>query len=166
MTNTNLTAAKARLDEAEKAVQAARAEIAAIEQAGKEWPQVGDVFYLEGEFRTPNLPYSWDGGYSQKAWKERGLIHRTPEEAEAADKWRIVFAKYKAGAKGFVPDWENRNQKKWFVMFDHEQQELIFDWTKTYQYVGVIYFSSEEEVKAAFGSLTREEKEVLKGGPK
>ena len=88
-----------------------------------------------------------------------GNYFQTEEEAKARADYLKALAVVRDDAKGFKPDWKDRKQGKWFVIYDHEPGKL-----RQYQgscengngVFGLPYFETEEDAKA---SIDRHEKE-------
>jgi len=89
----------------------------------KEWPQVGDEFHLlEGDGLTRNMV--WDGLQHEKRYLERGLIKRTSEEAERADKKRMAIHKWNtlAGDQSWV-DWDDERKFKYRPAYSYARKQ-------------------------------------------
>lgn len=46
-------------------------------------------------------------------------------------------------------DWNNANQNKYYIFYDHRQQKIRYDYNKYLNVYGVIYFDSKETVELA-----------------
>lgn len=90
-----------------------------------EWPRVGDdVYHLNSFGFAETNP--WRNTSMQESMLERGLIKRTREEAENADKKRIAIAKWNrlAGDQGwakFKPF--DRENPKYYPVYNHQDKK-------------------------------------------
>ena len=90
-----------------------------------------------------------------------GNYFQTKEEAQAVAAYLKALAVVRDDAKGFVPDWSDIEQEKWYVRYSHDI-ECLFN-SNTEQYVdngvfGLPYFETEEDARA---SIDKHEKEWL-----
>ena len=88
---------------------------------------------------------------------ELGNYFKTEEEAQKASDWLKAFAILRDDTKGFKPDWENDEQTKWCVLYDHGRGRLREDW-HVYLQEGVIYFATRDD---ALESIKAHEREWL-----
>ena len=88
---------------------------------------------------------------------EFGNYFKTEEEAQKASDWLKAFAVLRDDTKGFKPDWENDEQNKWCVLYDHGRGRLREDWY-VYLQGGVIYFATRDD---ALESIKAHEREWL-----
>jgi len=86
-----------------------------------------------------------------------GNAFPTREAAEKELKRRIVTQKLRELAGGFVPDWGNILQKKYFLVRDHINQRWIPNYVYTdFQVIGVVYFQHKETLEAAIATFGAE----------
>jgi ribosomal protein S8 len=57
---------------------------------------------------------------------------------------------------GWQPDWENMNEIKYTIAYDHENDRIIFNLTSISYNWGIVYFKSEELAKQAIEILGKE----------
>lgn len=70
------------------------------------------------------------------------LVFRTEEECKDYRQFLKTLDEYT-----FEPDWDNGNQEKWAICFEHESYKISIDQYFFDQYQGN-YFESEEKAKA------------------
>ena len=93
-----------------------------------------------------------------------GNYFQTEEEAKARADYLKALAVVRDDAKGFKPDWKDRKQGKWFVIYDHEPGKL-----RQYQgscengngVFGLPYFETEEDAKASIDRPDKEWKTIF-----
>lgn len=81
-----------------------------------------------------------------------GNYFQTKEEAQACADYLKALTVVRDDAKGFVPDWEDRKQGKWFVIYDHEQGKLCQYQGSCEEVNGVFclpYFETEGDARAS-----------------
>ena len=86
---------------------------------------------------------------------EFGNYFKTEEEAQKASGWLKAFAVLRDDTKGFKPDWENSDQDKWYVYYDHREKELTANlvWTQQGE---PLHFATEEDAEASIKNHERE----------
>lgn len=84
-----------------------------------------------------------------------GNYFKTEEEAQKAADWLRAFAILRDDTKGFKPDWEDSNQDKWYVYYDHREKELAVNlvWTQQGE---PLHFATEEDAEASIKNHERE----------
>ncbi len=70
----------------------------------------------------------------------------TKKEAEQHKAYLLALQTIKDDAEGWIPDWRS---DKYHGYYDHEANELNIGWSLAFQYQGVVYFKSEEAIKAS-----------------
>ena len=77
-----------------------------------------------------------------------GNYFKTEKEANKAVNWLKAFAVLRDDAKGFKPDWEDSNQDKWYVLYNHSKKELTTSliWTQQGE---ALYFATQEDADAS-----------------
>lgn len=121
-------------------------EIARKQAETKPWPQVGDEYWLLGTDGF-TATTGWVGNGNEPKWLAQGNIFKTKALAEREGARRIVTQKLKMLVPSdWVPDWKDRQQKKWCILFDEYSIDDL-KWTTaydvTYRCQGTIYFPTE-----------------------
>lgn len=88
---------------------------------------------------------------------ELGNYFKTEEEAQKAAEWLKAFTTLRDDTKGFKPNWNDPEQEKWFVFYDHVSKHLWSWLDLTYQDKN-LYFASEDE---ANDSIKKHERQWL-----
>lgn len=86
---------------------------------------------------------------------ELGNYFKTEEEAEKATNWLKTFAILRDDTKGFKPDWEDSNQNKWYVLYDHAGKELDYNYARVFQ-TEFLYFATREDAEASIKNHKQE----------
>ena len=99
-------------------------------------PKKGDEYFYISDYGNV---YSdiWSGKSIDNERLVLGAIYRTEEECE-------VRLRRMSNLK---PDWNNDNQNKWTVYYDHNSKELFIEATAFLQYPSAIYFDTYDSVK-------------------
>ena len=118
-------------------------------------PKRGDEYFFLDSFRVDSD--IWAGCNVDSDRKKRGPMFRTRDEAERADKLRIIRHKLATakGAREFV-----EGEKNWVISLGKNRFEaayIIYHKCPFNQ-----YFDSQENATAAYKSLTRDEQQLLK----
>lgn len=97
---------------------------------------------------------------------ENGLYFETEEEAEQHLKERKLLFKLQQWAKekneGWEPDWEEDEEKKWYVYYNHVEKSLKVTWGyNSTNFIKLPYFKTEEIAQACIDLFGEEIKEVL-----
>lgn len=88
----------------------------------------GDVFFFINMYRVDDG--IWRGTYGQESWRESLLMFMTKEDAErelAYRKAKTAILKHHAENSGFVPDWSDKTQNKWYAIYDLQEKEVTYD---------------------------------------
>lgn len=88
---------------------------------------------------------------------ELGNYFRTEAEAEKAVEWLKALTVLRDDTKGFKPNWNDPEQEKWFVFYDHNSRRFRSESNFACQ-AGNLYFASEDE---ANDSIKKHEQEWL-----
>ena len=75
-----------------------------------------------------------------------GNYFKTEKEAEQHKAYLLALQTIKDDVEGFAPDWRS---DKYHGYYNHEANELSIGWSLAFQYQGVVYFKSEEAIKAS-----------------
>ena len=97
---------------------------------------------------------------------ENGLFFETIEEAKHHLKECKLLFTIKKWAKekneGWVPDWEEDEEKKWYVYYNHIEESLKVMWYyNSTNFIKLPYFKTEEIAQACIDEFGEEIKEVL-----
>lgn len=155
----------------EVAVNLSNEELKRIIKEGEQWlkelevkgryffPKIGERYwYNTGAFCGV---VEYEGDVNDRMSVNEGNCYRTREEAElAVCKQKAIVAcwKWQQENAPFEPDWENNNQKKWFVYYDYENQKLYTTNNISWKFQFTLpYFKSEKDtenfMKACKGEL-------------
>lgn len=97
---------------------------------------------------------------------EHGLYFETREEAECYLKERKLLFKLHQWVKlkneGWVPDWGKEEGKKWYVYYNHVEENLKVTWGyNSTNFIKLPYFKTEEIAQECIDLFGEEIKEVL-----
>lgn len=82
-------------------------------------------------------------------WRyNQGNCFKTREEAEEYKKYLEAYARIKQSSS-FVPDWEDRDQLKWSIYYDHSTDKFKYESYYNYQYPLSVYYATREEAEQA-----------------
>ena len=124
-------------------------------------PKVGDAFWFimcDGSINEGH----WDGVEYDKARFECGSAFWTKEEAEKELARHKAYAILKEDTKGFVPDWKNENEWKYYVVYDNGSDKLVFECREVYNGGERLYFASRVDVNASIKAHPSEWKTWLR----
>ena len=83
----------------------------------------------------------------------QGNIFLTEEAATKEKKRRAAQTKLTALAGGWVPDWDDIDQRKHFLQYSHRIKTWAVDYAVTIQDIGQVYFLTEEAAEAALEEM-------------
>ena len=125
-----------------------RAELEKPDAPGPWVPETGEQYFaINNNVNIGHFP--WWNDRTDRNLLSIGNVFRTREDAEFALERLKVITELRRLAKGFVPDWGDKNQKKWFL---HYWTEVRPDFNMAANY-GVIYFQSREDAQAAIEAV-------------
>lgn len=115
----------------------------------KPWPQEGDTYYWfdhhDGRYES-----IWDDDVLDRARQSFGIIFKTEEERDCAVR-RIQanaeIRRWRDENCPFVPDWGDKEQKKYHGIYGSDDKEWTYDWFTTAHVPNVIYFASPDDLK-------------------
>lgn len=153
--------------------------IAYSKQTLKKFPNILEDWFEE----IPEEYKRWRAKKGESYWfiENTGLPYEDKESGCLADDCRYTFGNYfntreeainhidylialqtiKDDAKGFVPDWKNSDQSKYYGCYSNSANYLILNWGYHLQYQGVIYFKTREDIKESFKKHRKEWLTVL-----
>lgn len=106
-------------------------------------PKKGQTFwYIDEEGDIYDAP--WTDWQPNRKMLAIGNVFKTQEEAEAHGDWLKAVAEIK-GSSNFVPDWNNFDQEKWSVAYDHVDNDLE---TRNF-YSAIALYRTKEEARRA-----------------
>lgn len=108
-------------------------------------PKNGDEYFYISDYGNV---YSdiWSDKHVDNERLALGAIYRTEEECEGAKERSLAEARLRRTST-FKPDWNNDNQNKWTVYYDHNSEELLIEATAFLQYSSAIYFDTYDSIK-------------------
>lgn len=110
--------------------------------------------------------YQYNNTAVDRVFYKSGLLFDTKEEAEQFKRERALIKKIKCWAKeqqgDWVPDWSDKNQRKFSVDLDHFNKETIYDWCWGHdKFSKLPYFKSYEITLACIDEFGDEILEVF-----
>ena len=98
--------------------------------------------------------YLWDGSNFDKIRYAQGNVFKTKEEAECERDRRALltrFRQFRDKCNGdWKPDWEDKSEDKFFILFNHESSELKSNWCSYSQpFSSFGCFKNSEDAKRA-----------------
>ena len=76
-----------------------------------------------------------------------GNYFKTEKEAEQHKAYLLALQTIKDDAEGWIPDWEDKDEEKWFTYYDHEYKVPGTDKNSLIQFPGMIYFQAEKKLR-------------------
>lgn len=122
----------------------------------------------EGSYLTENgeiFKYNEDEDpYCLNYRRSIGNDFKTEEEVMKYRGYLIALQTIKDDTKGFVPDWENFNQSKYYGKYNYKSGCL--DWDEYYhvQFQGAIYFKTKKDIEESFKKHRKEWLMMFVGG--
>ena len=92
-----------------------------------------------GDYRSSSCDYDYD----------TGNYFKTEKEAKLHEKKLIAYQAIKDDAKGFEPDWSNKDQEKWFGYYNSGLGRFSCNVLTSCMCVGEIVFKAESDVMAS-----------------
>ena len=77
---------------------------------------------------------------------DNGNVYHTKAEAGQALERKLAEVRLRR-TSNFKPDWNNDNQNKWTVYYNHNDKELLIEETAFLQYPSAIYFDTYESIE-------------------
>lgn len=95
-----------------------------------------------------------------KSWLEMGELYLTEEECNRAITKQKAETILQRDTKGFKPNWDNHEQEKWHVDFDHKAKKF---WVErcTFMQTEQIDFATQEDAEASIKAHSEEWKIYL-----
>ena len=124
-----------------------------IDKAG--WkPTKGDEYwtvYEEGSISKS----IWNDDCVNKGRYRMGNCYRTDKEAEHAQRVQIARTKIKRSSD-FKPDWQNRDQTKWYPIYDYDYNQLCTYSSYREDHGAIVYYETKEDAEQAIKELEPE----------
>lgn len=124
-------------------------EVKLLEKKDDTWPKNGDAVWLvdwDADWFTQK--FNNDNSF-HKGSLSIGNIFRTKEECQAHVEYLKAVQIIKKDAKGFVPDWSDDSQNKYFGYYSGRDKCLTPDIETDSVYSG-IYFATQQDIKDSF----------------
>ena len=126
-----------------------------VDKAG--WkPTKGDEYwsiYNNGDIDKS----TWNDDDTDKERYRMGNCYRTEEDAKHAKKVQIARTRIKRSSN-FKPDWNDRDQAKWYVSYVHRYQQLFISMAlnSIIDDGAIVYYATEADTKQAIKDLEPE----------
>lgn len=108
-------------------------------------PKKDDEYFWMNSYGETQ-PDVWDGDSIDSMRLALGMVYRTEEECEKARERRLAEVRLRR-TSNFKPDWNNDNQNKWTVYYNHNDKELLIEATAFLQYPSAIYFDTYDSIE-------------------
>lgn len=139
-----------------------------IEKAKKEetWPNWGNEYWYASSNGSVLVSY-WESSYEDNNRFKFGNVHRSNAEGKAYVQKRLVQVELENLAKkawkesGKQIDWTNKHQIKFHIYYTHDNERLSVDSDSACQYVGQVFFPTEESAIDAVKTISEERLKVL-----
>lgn len=143
-----------KINELETEIANLRAE---LEKPDTPWvPEIGDT-YQRITAAGSVMQVGWDNDVVDAAHLSIGNVFRSKADAEFMVERLKVIAELRRLAKGFVPDWGDKNQKKWLLAYDGDGDENgRADFCIAVNFGAPVYFQSQEDAQAAIEAVGAE----------
>lgn len=125
-----------------------------VDTGGRWKPEINEKYWFifsGGSFDVKQ----WRATADDKFRWSTGNCSQTKEEAEAY-KQRLIAEQKIRDSSDFVPDWSHSDQTKYYVSYDHYDQELTVFWTTGCQDSTVTYYRTVGEAEQAIKDLEAE----------
>ena len=121
-----------------------------VEEA--DWkPKKGDEYwtvYEEGSISKS----TWNDDCVDKGRYRMGNCHRTEDDAKHAKEVQIARTKIEQSSD-FKPDWNDDNQEKWYVAYDHSEECLCVERCFVLNNGAIVYYKTIEDTEQAMEDL-------------
>ena len=114
-------------------------------------PKTGDTYrYINSDGII--LLSRWSNDDLDNARYEIGNCYRTDKEAEHAQRVQIARTIIKQSSD-FKPDWDDDNQEKWYVAYDHSEKCLCAERCFVLNNGAIVYYKTIEDTEQAIEDL-------------
>lgn len=131
-----------------------RAELEKPDMPGPWVPERGESYYVIGNNGSVRC-VTWDNDVIDKGALSIGNVFRSKADAEFALERLKVLAELRRLAKGFVPDWGEKQQAKWTMTYS-EANGIDIDYFWETNIGAPVYFQSREGAQAAIEAVGME----------
>ena len=111
------------------------------------WEPKPGIFTLRLAFGTSVISYSDD------SYRLAGMEYQTQSQADSAAKAIRAYARQLAwlaeNDDGWVADWSNSKQGKYYIYIEHNSNKVTIDRNFTDQSIGLIFMSEQNAIKLA-----------------
>lgn len=126
----------------------------------------GAVYFIHRGDKSITKSQFWSDSTIDKNYFKMGEYFNTEDEAEQHLKECKLLFKLHQWAKlkndGWKPDWEEDEEKKWYVYYNHVEERLKVIWGyNSTNFIKLPYFKTEEIAQACIDEFGEEIKEVL-----
>ncbi len=118
----------------------------------------GDTFYTAIDGKNASK-LDWEDDDDCIGWRDIWDIFLTKEEAERELEYRKAKTKilrHWEENSGFVPDWRNGDQNKYYVLYRHDEKLLDYYDHYTWQSSNICHFRTYEEVEKSIEDCREE----------
>ena len=113
----------------------------------KRWRSENDgVYYYMDDCGKCDSAYEGYGSIDDYRYNT-GNYFKTEKEAEQHKAYLLALQTIKDDAEGWIPDWEDKDEEKWFTYYDHEYKVPGTDKNSLIQFPGMIYFQAEKKLR-------------------
>ena len=127
-------------------------------KTGYERVKKGQCFYVETVDGTP-LHYVKDN-YECEGRIDEGANYYSDvtiaENNARADKLYRQLRRFAVEHRKTAIDWNNEDEEKWCIFFEHSYEGLVVDYLDSNQHFGSIYFDSKETARRAIDTFKDE----------
>lgn len=125
-----------------------------------EYDEGFEYFYITSDRFVDGVePYEKDE-YLEQRRKSFGNYFKTREEAGDCLSYLKARAIIKQDAKGFKPNWEDKDEDRFMGCWDFKRKRARFDYGDTFK-TPEIYFKSREDISESFAKHPKEWKTYL-----
>lgn len=112
------------------------------------WPtEDSEYWYVNAQ--GSEVKDTWDDHPTDKKRLAIGTAFKTKEEAQAHVRYLKALTRVK-GSSSFKPNWDDREQQKYCVYYEHTPASLEITICWTSNHIGVpVYYESEEDAQQA-----------------
>lgn len=113
----------------------------------KRWRSENDgVYYYMDDCGKCDSAYEGYGSIDDYRYNT-GNYFKTEKEAEQHKAYLLALQTIKDDAEGFVPDWEDENQRKWYGYCNRGGKELLISAICSSQHQGATYFKTKKKLQ-------------------
>lgn len=118
-------------------------------------PKRGDRYWYVSS-SAQIIGTTWYGSDCDEGAFECGSAFWTEEEAERELARRKAYVILKEDTKGFKPDWENRDEKKYYVVYSYDLGIFSTGWNRQLDSGEKLYFATREDSDASIKAHEKE----------